>query len=59
MDVSVRSAQPKGWSPTRDSLTCDIIEADQCVESWFKHSIADGQEAFLTIATESVEIKAV
>lgn len=34
----------------RYSLKSDIIEADQCVKSWFRHGIADGQAAFATIA---------
>jgi hypothetical protein len=43
----------------RYSLKCDIIEADQCVKSWFKYGIADGQKAFSTIADESVDSEAV
>lgn len=34
----------------RYSLKSDIIEADQCVKSWFRPGIADGQAAFATIA---------
>lgn len=34
----------------RYSLKTDIIEADQCVKSWFKYGIADGQAAFTSIA---------
>jgi len=34
----------------RCSLKRDIIEADQCVKSWFKNGIADGQAAFNSIA---------
>jgi hypothetical protein len=34
----------------RYSLKSDIIEADQCVKSWFKHGVADGEAAFTTIS---------
>lgn len=34
----------------RCSLKSDIIEADQCIKSWFKYGIADGQAAFTSIA---------
>jgi hypothetical protein len=35
----------------RYSLKNDIIEADQCIKSWFKHGIADGTAASISIAT--------
>jgi hypothetical protein len=34
----------------RYNLKNDIIEADQCVKSWFKNNVADGQAAFNNIA---------
>jgi hypothetical protein len=34
----------------RYNLKPDIIEADQCIKSWCKHGIVDGQAAFTTIA---------
>jgi hypothetical protein len=34
----------------RYNLKQDIIEADQCLKSWFKSRVADGQAAFTTIA---------
>jgi hypothetical protein len=34
----------------RYNLKQDIIEADQCLKSWFKSFVADGQAAFTTIA---------
>jgi hypothetical protein len=34
----------------RYNLKNDIIEADQCVKSWFKNDVADGQAAFNNIA---------
>jgi hypothetical protein len=35
----------------RYNLKYDIIKADQCLKSWFKNRVADGQVAFTTIAT--------
>jgi hypothetical protein len=35
----------------RYGLKNDIIEADQCIKSWFKHGIADGAAVFTSIAT--------
>ena len=34
----------------RYGLKKDIIEADQCIKSWFKHGIADSAAAFTSIA---------
>jgi hypothetical protein len=34
----------------RYGLKNDIIEADQCIKSWFKHGIANGATAFTSIA---------
>jgi hypothetical protein len=34
----------------RYNLKSDIIEADQCLKSWLKNGIADGQAIFNTIA---------
>jgi hypothetical protein len=33
----------------RYGLKNDIIEADQCIKSWFKHGITDGAAAFTSI----------
>ena len=34
----------------RYNLKNDIIQADQCLKSWFKNGVADGQAAFTNIA---------
>lgn len=44
------SAAKRLITDERYSLKSDIIEADQCVKSWFKNGIADGQAAFNSIA---------
>jgi hypothetical protein len=35
----------------RHRLKSEVIEADQCIKSWLKNGIADGQAIFTTIAT--------
>jgi hypothetical protein len=45
------SASKRMITDHRYSLKNDIIEADQCIKSWFKHGIADGAAAFTSIAT--------
>jgi hypothetical protein len=45
------SAAIRMLTDDRYNLKHDIIEADQCLESWFKNRVADGQAAFTTIAT--------
>jgi hypothetical protein len=40
----------------RYNLKSDIIEADQCLRSWLKNGIADGQLAFINIAAVIDEI---
>jgi hypothetical protein len=40
----------------RYSLKSDIMEADQCLKSWFKNDVADGQAAFTSIAAADDEI---
>ena len=40
----------------RYSLQCDIIEADQCLKSWLKHGIANGREAFTSIADDTDDV---
>jgi hypothetical protein len=40
----------------RYNLKTDIIEADQCLKSWLKNGIADGQAAFIDIAAVMDEI---
>jgi hypothetical protein len=37
----------------RYNLKPDIIEADQCIKSWCKHGIVNGQAASLLCVTES------
>lgn len=44
------SAAKRMITDTRYQLKTDIIEADQCVKSWFKHGLANGQHAFTNIA---------
>jgi hypothetical protein len=44
------SASKRMITDHRYSLKNDIIEADQCIKSWFKHGIADGAAAFTSIA---------
>jgi hypothetical protein len=36
----------------RYNLRYDIVEADQCVKSWFKNNVADGRAAFTNIAAD-------
>lgn len=52
------SAAKRLITDDRYNLKSDIIEVDQCLKSWFKYGIADGQAAFNTIAIdeEIVEI---
>lgn len=45
------SAAIRMLTDDRYNLKYDIIEADQCLKSWFKNRVADGQAAFTTIAT--------
>ena len=40
----------------RYNLKPDVIEADQCIKSWCKHGIVDGQAAFTNIAVADDEI---
>jgi hypothetical protein len=40
----------------RYNLKPDIIEADQCLKSWFKSGVADGQAAFSNIAVVDDEV---
>lgn len=35
----------------RYNLKTDVIEADQCIKSWLKNSIANGQAIFNSITT--------
>jgi hypothetical protein len=35
---------------SRYNLKSDIIQADQCLKSWFKNDVADSQAAFTNIA---------
>lgn len=44
------SAAKRMITDARYQLKTDIIEADQCVKSWFKHGLANGQHAFTNIA---------
>jgi hypothetical protein len=44
------SASKRMITDHRYSLKNDIIEANQCIKSWFKHGIADGAAAFTSIA---------
>jgi hypothetical protein len=37
-------------SEQRYNLKSDVIEADQCIKSWLKNGIADGQAVFNNIA---------
>ena len=37
-------------SEQRYNLKTDIIEADQCIKSWLKNGIADGQAIFNSIS---------
>jgi hypothetical protein len=42
----------------RYNLKTDIIETDQCIKSWIKNGVADGQAVFNTLAMvdEIIEI---
>jgi hypothetical protein len=40
----------------RYNLKADIIEAYQCLKSWFQNGVADGQAVFTTIAALNDEI---
>jgi hypothetical protein len=44
------SSAKKLINEQRYSLKTDIIEADQCIKSWLKNGIANGQAIFSTIA---------
>lgn len=44
------SAAKRMITDARYQLKTDLIEADQCVKSWFKHGLANGQHAFTNIA---------
>lgn len=48
------SSAKKMITDERYNLKYDIIEADQCVKSWFKSGIADGSAAFTNIADDEV-----
>jgi hypothetical protein len=39
----------------RYNLKNDIIQADQCLKSWFKNGVADGQAAFNSIAAAAID----
>jgi hypothetical protein len=43
-------------SDERYNLKPDIIEADQCIKSWCKNRVVDGQAAFTTIAEVDDEL---
>jgi hypothetical protein len=40
----------------RYNLKTDIIEADQCIKSWIKNGVANGQAVFDTLAIVDDEI---
>jgi hypothetical protein len=44
------SSAKKLMNEQRYNLKTDIIEADQCIKSWLKNGIANGQAIFVTIA---------
>ena len=39
----------------RYNLKSDIIEADQCLKSWLKNGITDGQAIFTNIAVAALD----
>jgi hypothetical protein len=39
----------------RYNLKNDIIQADQCLKSWFKNNVADGQAALTNIAAAALD----
>ena len=43
------SAAKRMITDERYRLKTDIIEADQCLKSWLKNKLANGQESFRTI----------
>lgn len=49
------SAAKRMITDERYRLKYDVIEADQCVKSWFKHGLVDGRAAFTTIAGDDDE----
>jgi hypothetical protein len=52
------SAGKRMITDERYNLKTDIIEADQCIKSWIKNGVADGQAVFNTLAMvdEIIEI---
>lgn len=50
------SSAKRHISDERYNLKPDIIEADQCIKSWYKNRVVDGQAAFTTIAEVNYEI---
>ena len=50
------SAGKRMITDERYNLKTDIIEADQCIKSWIKNGVADGQAVFNTLAMVDDEI---
>jgi hypothetical protein len=50
------SAAGRMITEERDNLKNDIVEADQCVKSWIKSNVTDGQAIFTTTADLDEEI---
>jgi hypothetical protein len=50
------SASKRMITDERYNLKTDIIEADQCIKSWIKNGVADGQAVFNTLVMVDDEI---
>jgi hypothetical protein len=50
------SASKRMITDERYNLNTDVIEADQCIKSWIKNEVTDGQAVFNTLTMVDGEI---